>query len=168
LNLKNKYLSSTFTIALIISLLFAVTNFQDVLTTYKNQVSFSRTELASVAHWVAKNVSKKSIVLVHDAGYISLFGSQPLLDIVGLKNQSSELVHEKFSLAHCIGPDSHAIDDIARKNHANYFVVLDEWDRLFKLTQSLKYYGWKVTRVDSDRGKTHYKVYEIIPPNTLR
>jgi hypothetical protein len=131
--------------------------------TYVHYVQFSRTELAGVTDWLAEHVAEGDTVLVHDAGYISLRGRQPLVDLVGLKSPASVEVHRRYTWTTC-GNDPRAMDAIARQSGARYLVVLDDWDRIFQLSEGLRRTGWSVTRADRERGQTRYAVYRIVSP----
>lgn len=130
---------------------------------YAGAVGFSRTELAGMTDWLAAHVSEDDVVLVHDAGYVSLRGRQPLVDLVGLKSPSSVAAHRRWTWTAC-RRDPRAIDEIARESGARYLVVLDDWDRLFRLSEGLRSMGWHVTRADVERGATRYAVYHVAPP----
>ena len=152
----------------LVALSWSALGFSRVIADYQEGMRISRVELKGVADWVAEHVPELDSVLVHDAGFISLVGKQPLVDLVGLKSPSSVEAHRKYTWTRC-GRAPEAIDEIASKTGASYFVVLDDWDRIFRLTDSLRYMGWHVERADSQRGATKYHVYQItvIPTKTL-
>ena len=135
------------------------------LLLFADDIEKSRTELKSVSEWVAKNVPPDAMVMVHDAGYISLLGSQPLVDLVGLKTPSSVKINERFRWSACARRDPHAIDAVARQSAASHFVVNTEWDEIFGLTSALTAHGWMATRVDAARPQSLYRVYRIAPPD---
>ena len=130
---------------------------------YVHYVEFSRTEIAGVTDWVVEHVATSDTVLVHDAGFISLRGRQPLVDLVGLKSPASVAAHRRYTWTAC-GPDPRAMDAIARQSGARYLVVLDDWDRAFQLSDGLRRTGWSVTRADGERGERRYVVYRIVSP----
>jgi uncharacterized membrane protein len=131
---------------------------------YNRGLDISRVELRGVAEWVRDNVPETATVLVHDAGYISEVGRQPLVDIVGLKTLSSIEAHRAFTW-HTCGPDARAIDMIASRAGASYMVVLKDWDDLFHFTSGLESRGWTLVRADAARGETMYEVYRLTPPS---
>lgn len=147
---------------LVLAILWAGYSLPGTIAAYDGSISLTRIELAGVSRWIAENLKDDAVILVHDAGYISLHGRQPLVDLVGLKTPSSVAVHRDTTWARC-ARDPQAIDTIARNGGARYFVVLDDWDRSFTLTASLRATGWKVERADSERGDTLYKIYRITP-----
>lgn len=112
------------------------------------------------AAWVASHVPRDAVVLVHDAGKISLVGEQPLVDLVGLKSAFSIEVHRATTFKACHRVPM-AISEIARHAGASYLVVTEDWDRLFRLTESLRFTGWTVERADVERGSSTYRVYRI-------
>jgi len=127
------------------------------------RIEFARIELAGVSDWVATHVPADAVVMVHDAGYISLQGRQPLVDLVGLKTPASVEAHRRFTWSQC-RRDPRAMDAIARASGARYLVVLDDWDRIFELSAGLRQAGWSVLRADGERGATQYSVYRIAQP----
>jgi len=130
---------------------------------YVERIEFARIELAGVSDWVATHVPADAVVMVHDAGYISLQGRQPLVDLVGLKTPASVEAHRRFTWSQC-RRDPRALDAIARASGARYLVVLDAWDRIFELSAGLRQVGWSVHRADGERGATQYSVYRIAQP----
>ena len=56
------------------------------------------------------------------------------------------------------------MDVIARQSGARYLVVLDDWDRIFQLSEGLRRTGWSVTRADRERHQARYAVYRIVSP----
>ncbi len=145
---------------LLIAALETVFLLPGTMAKYEGGISLSRVELAGVSRWISKNLPNDTVVLIHDAGYISLHGNQPLVDLVGLKTPSSVVINRDSTLSRG-ARDPLVIDKIARHSGASYFVVLDGWDRIFALTKSLRSTGWIVERADTDRGKTSYKIYRI-------
>ncbi len=139
----------------------SLSGFQRVLWGYGEGIRITQDELGGVADWVAEHVPASSVVLVHDAGFISSRGEQPLVDVVGLKTASSVDVHRYTTWGMC-ARYAGAISHIAERSKAEYFVVLNDWDRSFGLTESLRITGWRVRRMDSDRGDSMYKVYQIV------
>jgi hypothetical protein len=59
---------------------------------------YTLNELAGVAQWLKKNISSRTTLLVHDAGYVAFATSFQMIDLVGLKTPSSIYYNEKFSL----------------------------------------------------------------------
>lgn len=115
---------------------------------------------SKMAAWVARNLPRHAVVMVHDGGMISTIGDQQLVDLVGLKSSYSVQVHRRTTFMECRRVPA-AISDIATYAQASYIVVTDDWDRIFGLTQSLRDNGWFVERADSDRVDAFYKVYRI-------
>lgn len=128
---------------------------------YARGIEISRVELAGVSDWIGTHLPREAILLVHDAGYISLKGSQALVDLVGLKTPSSIDIHKRLTFQEC-RRDPSAIDLIARTHQVTHLVVLDEWDQLFHFTDALRDTGWRVSRMDRERGPALYKVYALV------
>lgn len=130
---------------------------------YENGIAKTRGELQDVAVWAAENLPSDAVVMVHDAGVISRFGDQKLIDLVGLKSRSSAATHQATTFATC-SRDPQAMDQIARNSGATHFIVLADWDRIFEMTQGLRTTGWSLTRLDTARGASAYEVYALAPP----
>lgn len=113
-----------------------------------------------MAQWVVKNVPKDAVIMIHDAGMISTMGEQPLVDLVGLKSYYSVLVHRQTTFAACTRVPR-AVTDIARNAGATYIIVTAGWDSIFRITDSLRMYGWTVERADKERGESIYQVFKI-------
>ena len=138
----------------------------------------------AVADWVATNVDDDAVVLLHDAGAMSLVGRQPLVDLVGLKTSTSPAVHRAYTEAQC-RRGTEATSLIAARYGASVLVVTSRWDREFEITESLRDEGWTVERIDTrsgtegptvaadsrtpgdrddSQGLERYEVYSIAPP----
>ncbi|NLA36465.1 MAG: hypothetical protein GX868_12395, partial [Actinobacteria bacterium] len=135
----------------------------------------------AVAEWVATNVDDDAVVLLHDAGAMSLVGQQSLVDLVGLKTSTSPAVHREYTEAQC-RRGTEATSLVAARYGASVLVVTSVWDRDFRITQSLRDEGWTVERIDTridtktegpdtkadgsdgSRGLERYEVYSIAPP----
>lgn len=157
-------------LALRVSLLIAVAqswlSFPVWVASLSDGVRFSRTELREVATWVAQNTPSNSRVLVHDAGYISLLGQQRLIDLVGLKTPDVVPIHGALTWAQC-SRNTRALSVIADQFDAQYFVVFNDWDRIFKLTAGLRGAGWGLRRIDGVRGARAYVVYSLERPHEV-
>lgn len=154
---KNKKVIIAATTIILISSLFSL---NQNLDQFKKSISFTKNENFTVGEWIKNNVAKEDVVMIHDAGFISNISNNKLVDLVGLKTNTSVEINKETRWKSC-GNDPRAIDAVASANHAKYFVVLGVWDDIFQLTNSLRYMGWNVKRVDVSRGDTAYKVYKI-------
>jgi hypothetical protein len=127
---------------------------------FKAILEFTKNELFVVGAWVRDNIDKNEVILIHDAGVISTVARNRLVDLVGLKTNTSVEINKDKKWSQCENSPE-AIDTIASKYNIKYFIVLDHWDNLFQLTNALKHTNWSVQRVDNERGDTPYKVYKI-------
>ncbi len=150
-------------VGLVVATVYATIGLGENRDRYSADVAFSRGELHGVASWVAANIPAASPVLVHDAGYISLRGEQPLVDLVGLKTRSSVAAHRRHTFEECSRTGA-ALDEIAKANGVQFLVVLNDWDLAFSITRGLRRQGWVLTRVDGIRGESSYRVYRMTPP----
>ncbi len=133
---------------------------------YETGIEKSRTSLRPTAEWTATNLPANAVILIHDAGMVSLYGEQRLVDLVGLKTPSSVPIHQATTQTTC-SRDPRAMDQIASKSNATHFVVLNEWDEVFEMSDGLRRSGWTLTRADSERGETRYFVYALTPPDPV-
>ncbi|MGV0885519.1 hypothetical protein V6760_01440 [Acinetobacter venetianus] len=156
LNLVAKYSKYLSLLMLVLGLYSVPKNIHNLNTS----IQFTQNENFTVGEWVKENISKNDVILIHDAGYISTVTNSKLVDIVGLKTSYSAQVNKVTRLVNC-GNDPRAIDAIATKFNAKYFVVFGMWDDIFQLTNSLKVMGWKVEVADKSRDGAAYRVYKI-------
>nr|WP_314101152.1 hypothetical protein [Acinetobacter lwoffii] len=145
---------------LFICTIFVIFSINKNFEQFYNSLKFTQNENITVGAWVKNNLTKSDTILIHDAGYISMVSPSKLVDLVGLKTSASIEINKNTRFLNC-GNDPRAIDAIATNYKVTHFIVLDGWDRIFQLTNSLKYMGWNVTRVDDLRGNSAYKVYKI-------
>ncbi|MBQ9259792.1 MAG: hypothetical protein IJ187_08095 [Neisseriaceae bacterium] len=151
----------------IVTYVFSIIIFMLLVFSYTiPQISFIEKEAGitkdnfQASYWITQHIPHHSVILIHDAGLISEIVKNPLVDLVGLKTPSSIDIHRKMTYQQCRRtPD--AVATIAENAQAQYFVVNRDWNRFFRLTQSLKDRGWDVKRIDNERGATHYQVYKI-------
>jgi hypothetical protein len=123
---------------------------------------FTRDELEPVAAFAREHLPPNATVLVHDVGYVSTATSLHLVDMVGLKTPSSVPVNFEFIWKPCGRSRGAGLNKIAINSGAKYFIVLAEWDRIYKLTGSLRWLGWQLTPLRP--GNPAYQVYALTPP----
>lgn len=148
----------------VLALLLSIASAPSALRAHAAEVERHSTDNREMAAWVSANVPHDAVVLVHDAGAVSLYGSQPLIDLVGLKSPFSIVVHRETTAAAC-GRVPLAVSAIAMQGNAEYLVVTQDWDQFFRITESLRVTGWSVNRADVERGETFYRVYAITRPS---
>jgi hypothetical protein len=126
-------------------------------------------ELVDTAAWVDANVPAEAVVLVHDAGAISLFAHRRAVDLVGLKTPSSIDAHRRWTAPSCGRDRPAAIADIALASHASYAVVVSDWDETFAIRSSLEANGFVLTPVRTPPNHARgYTVYRLAPVNASR
>jgi len=128
---------------------------------YEKTLDFTQQELKGVADWCQANLSPRSVLLVHDTGYIAYGTSFRLVDFVGLKTPESVPFHRQITWPSG-GRDRHrAVSQIAKNSHAQYLIMLRGWDAIFHLSNSLKNLGWGLTPI---RSSGEYQVYLLDEP----
>jgi MFS family permease len=128
---------------------------------YLETRDFTRVELAGVADWADANLPRGSKLLVHDAGYISYATRFELADLVGLKTPRVVPIHENVTLPSAGARRPEAIHLVALQERPDYFVVLDGWEGVYQMTNSLRGFGWAVEPLRTGAG---YSVYALRPP----
>ena len=127
---------------------------------YLETREFTTTELAGVADWANANIPRGSKVLVHDAGYISHATEFELADLVGLKTPRVVPIHENVTLPSAGGRRPEAVNLVAAQERPDYLILLDGWDRVFRISDSLRGHGWGLELVRPGA----YAVYALTPP----
>jgi len=117
-------------------------------------------DLFKIASWLEKRTDESDTILVHDAGYISIFGNYRLIDIVGLKTPSSIETHQRLTAPICNIRNALAIDEIARKSKPQYVIISEDWDRIFGISRSLELTNWKLSAVNDVAG-LKYKLFKV-------
>ena len=120
-------------------------------------------ELVEVSAWLEQHVPHGAKLLVHDAGAVSVLTTHRLADLVGLKTPSSIGVHEAITLPSCGARRGEAVVEIARKNGADYLVVIAGWDKPFGLSTALAQAGMlkEAVRTPPDSWPNGYTVYRL-------
>ena len=124
--------------------------------------NLTRDELGGVATFAREQLPRNATVLVHDVGYMSTATSLHLVDLVGLKTPSSVLVNFDYTWKTCGGGRAAALNQIAMNSGAQYFIVLDGWDRVYWMTSTLRTLGWRLKPLRP--GNPAYQVYALTPP----
>jgi hypothetical protein len=127
---------------------------------YLETREFTRVELAGVAEWANDNIPRGSKLLVHDAGYIAYATNFELADLVGLKTPRVVPIHENVTLPSAGARRPEAIHLVALQEQPQYLIVLDGWDGVYQITNSLRGFGWGVEPLRAGA----YAVYALTPP----
>lgn len=129
--------------------------------TFVAQSAFAR-DVVDTAAWIGRETPADARLLVHDAGGLSVLTRHPLVDMVGLKSPASIGEHARTTWPSCGRQRSQAIDAIARAGQPQYLVVVDEWERIFRIADGLKAAGWTLTAVRTHPpGTNGYDVYRL-------
>src|SRR5262249_61258387 len=107
-------------------------------------------------------------VLVPAAGGLSVFSTNALVDLVGLKTPSSIAEHQRWTLPSCGRERGKAVAAIAQSSGAGYFVVALDWDYTFAFTTQLRVEGFQLQSLRTRPGGPYaYSVYRLtLPPGT--
>lgn len=127
-------------------------------TSDRNQYNVA---LSSVAQWSVEHLPADSVLLIHDAGYMSYASHFRMVDFVGLKTPSSIEFNRRYTYGTCGMGRPQAISAIASAARPDYLVVVNDWDRIFHVTASLNAFGWGLQPVFDNRS---YRVYRLSPP----
>jgi hypothetical protein len=148
---------------LVACMVLSIPNALDEVAIARGAIRHTRVELDGVTRWVNERLPRDAVVLVHDAGYISIRGSHRLVDLVGLKTPWAAQVHKRLTWTQC-SRATPAVSEIAGMARATHFVVLTSWDQAMGLSNSLRSQGWRLDRVDQERGDSAFRVYRLDPP----
>jgi hypothetical protein len=127
----------------------------------ERSMSWTRSELSSVAAWSRANLPPDSVMLIHDAGYIAWATPFRMVDLVGLKTPASIDLHRQITLPSGGERRAEAIELIAMHAKATHLVVLDSWDQIFHIREGLVAHGWAA---EPARTSGAYKVYRLSRP----
>ena len=122
----------------------------------------------AAARWMEAHVPEGKPVLIHDAGGVSLTGSHPLVDMVGLKTRFSVEVHRDITWKTCGEGMPEALDIIARHFGTEYALIEDLFDSENLLKVSLEKAGWRLELMSGELGDNPYKVYRLQPPASAK
>jgi hypothetical protein len=125
---------------------------------HRNQATQS---LNAVAAWSNAHLPPDATLLIHDAGYISYATKFHLVDFVGLKTPSSVEYNRRYTYGHCGAGPAMAVSEIARHAEPGYLVMIDEWDRAFRVTPGLRALGWGLEEINHSGD---YRVFRLTAP----
>lgn len=117
--------------------------------------------LMSVAAWSNNHLPANATLLVHDVGYISYATKFHIIDFVGLKTPSSIVYNRDFTYGTCGIGRAVAVSEIARHTKPDYLIMVDDWDRGFRITAGLRQLGWRVEEIAPPE---NYHVFRLAPP----
>jgi hypothetical protein len=80
--------------------------------------------------------------------------------MVGLKTPRVVQIHEDVTLPSAGARRPEAINLVALQERPDYLIVLDGWDGVFRITDSLRGHGWAVDPLRPGA----YAVYALAPP----
>lgn len=117
-----------------------------------------------LAAWIRDNVPPDRRILVHDAGMISTIGSNPLVDMVGLKTRASVALHRDITWKSCVQPKEAAFR-IARDFKADYMVATVSWAITFGLLDAFLDEGWELEPLwPANPDDSPYRLFRLVPP----
>jgi hypothetical protein len=122
----------------------------------------TRFEYRDIADWSRHNVPNKTPVLVHDPGYLSYWTDIPLVDMVGLKNPVAASLNARFLGQLDPTGRARSIAALARKSEPRFLIVRNDWNRIFRISDSLRNAGWSVI-LAHDWG--FYSGFSLRPPS---
>jgi hypothetical protein len=118
-------------------------------------------ESVAAAQAVDALVPSSAVVLVHDAGAISVFAHRRAVDMVGLKTPSSVVVHRRWTAARCGADRALALESIVKDSHAEYLVTIADWERLFGIAQGLRAQGVTLEAIRRPPGSEGYTIWRL-------
>jgi hypothetical protein len=126
-------------------------------------------ETRAAAEWVDAHLPSDAVVLVHDAGAISVFAHRRAVDMVGLKTVSSIAAHQRWTMRSCGRDRARAVAEIAWASHASHVMLVSDWDEMFQLRSGLEANGFTLTALRQARPNSRgYTIYRLTgTPSTL-
>lgn len=84
-----------------------------------------------------------------------------MIDFVGLKTPSSIDYNRVLTYGSCGIERAVAVSEIARHTMPQYLIMVDDWDRGFRITPGLRELGWDVQEITPP---ANYHVFRLTPP----
>jgi hypothetical protein len=116
------------------------------------------------------NLPKESVVMIHDAGYVSYAARFQLVDLVGLKTPVATEIHKAITFPSAGMLRGDAVAKIATMFQPRYLVALQDWDDGSQLTAGLRSRGWTVDELYAGRAMSRtpayliFHLYRLAPP----
>ncbi len=102
---------------------------------------------ATIAAWLTGHARPGTVVMVHDAGYLSEFTAMSLVDLVGLKTPRAFALHRELTGPSGGARRAEAVHILACETSPEFYVAFSTWERLFGLTSGLEQHGWTLEPV---------------------
>jgi hypothetical protein len=120
-------------------------------------------EFIQVGQWIDQMTAENATLLIHDAGAISVFAHRRAVDLVGLKTPWTVAMRSHWS---SLTPRARAqaLASILRAGHADYLVVMREWDEAFSLATGLQEQSFQIELVrpsPHELGTWGYRIYRV-------
>lgn len=143
------------------TLFYLPSHWKFYLTERKNNF----TKCHEMAAWCLGNLPTKSVLLIHDAGYLAFATPFRLVDMVGLKTPSSIHYHQIITLPSSGTKRVTAISSIISDQQPDYLILLPEWDRKIQITRRLRQLGWHLTLLNTINTLQGYTILRISSKN---
>jgi len=118
-------------------------------------------EAVAAAQAVDSLVPSSAVVLVHDAGAVSVFAHRRAVDMVGLKTPSSVMAHKHWTAPSCGAQRTEALMSIINEFHAEYLVTIADWERLFGIAQGLRAEGIALDAIRLPPTRDGYTIWRL-------
>ena len=162
---SNRFLRHGVTVMLVLLAAQSISNGAAAWNQNKLNARFTEAELEGMAAWSRNHLPRDAVLLVHDVGYISHATDFRLVDFVGLKTPSSVHFHRTMTWPSCGEHRGQAVHQIALLGRPGYLVMLQGWDRIYRITDSLRSQGWRVDEVRSPHETHAYRIYRLGLPD---
>ncbi len=129
---------------------------------YKYYLTFYRAGVVETVAWANAHIPPGAMVMVHDAGYVAYAGDFRLVDLTGLKTPRSVAINRQLTFPANGAMRPQAMAEIADLFHPRYLIAVKSWNADYRIAQSLRRDGWRVTRIfESARAPRDAEIYEI-------
>lgn len=129
--------------------------------TYLYECRYYDGGLHDLVAWSRQNLPADAKVMVHDAGYMAYATDYRLIDLVGLKTPEAIPLHRRYTWPTAGAGRAKAVGALALETHAEYLVIVRNWEIMVRLPDELRSLGW---RVDPLRTDGEYRVYRLTGP----
>lgn len=121
-------------------------------------------ESFAAATAIDEHVPEGAVVLVHDAGAVSVFAHRRAADLVGLKTPASMVAHAQWTWPSCGANRADAIRAIVSQSGARYLITIAYWDETYGIVTGLRARGVAVDAVRKPPTPTGYTIWRLRLP----
>ena len=119
-------------------------------------------ESITAAEAVDRQVPDGAVVLVHDAGAISVFAHRRAVDLVGLKSPKSVAANARWTWPSCGADRADAIVAIVKESGARYLVTIGFWEDTYGIVSGLQARGVVLEAIRRPPTPSGYTIWRLV------